>query len=375
MWSVVAVGLLASSTACVGATGVHTIAGPRHTSKPVVEARTVTRVTAPLIPQCVGSLTTELEAGQLLMVLVADPSQAGDLAAVGAVGGYALTGDQQGDVRAAIASVGARSHLPLLVSGDEEGGTVQRLRTVLGLLPSAAKLVSQGSAAAAGAKFADYAQKMASLGFNMNLGPSLDVGAGSALGTRSFGNTVDTVSSYGNQVIAGVRRGGLIPVAKHWPGIGGGTVDPHVGESQLASIQQLRQRDEVPFDRAIAAGVPALMVSHATIPGLTGVIPASLSHEAITDELRGREHFDGVVVTDSLGMGAVSATGLNDASAAVRAIEAGADIALISDPKFVAAAHRGIVNAVNSGQLTKAQLDRSVARVLVLKGITGGCPV
>jgi len=308
------------------------------------------------------------------MVLVSAPAAAGDLVASGKIGGYALTGDQQGDLHAAIAAVTPKNGLPVLVSGDEEGGTVQRLRAALGLLPSAAKMAASGTAAQAGSRFAAYAHKMADLGFAMNLGPSLDVGSGSGLGTRSFGDDVATVSEYGNAVIAGVREAGLVPVTKHWPGIGGGASDPHAGPSPVASIDQLRTRDLVPFDRAIAAGVPAIMVSHAAVPGLTDGVPASLSRAAITGELRGREHFDGLVVTDSLGMGAVSAQKLSDAQAAVVAIEAGADIALVSDPKFVVDAHRLLLAAITSGELPAAQLDRSIARVLIVKGVKGPCP-
>ena len=375
--------MVAMATAsCAGATSIHAAPPTRlsaFAARPVASATVQPAAaraptTQPPIPACVATLTPEAKASQLLMALVPEPAAAGDLVASGKIGGYALTGDQQGDLRAAIAAITPKSKLPLLVSGDEEGGTVQRLRAVLGLLPSAAKMASNGSPTQAGSRFATYAHKMADLGFAMNLGPSLDVGGGSGLASRSFGNDVAKVSAYGNAVIAGVREAGLVPVAKHWPGIGGGTADPHTGASPVASIDQLRTRDLVPFDRAIAAGVPAIMVSHAAIPGLTNGVPASLSKVAITGELRGREHFDGLVVTDSLGMGAVSDQKLGNAEAAVVAIEAGADIALISDPKYVADAHRRLVAAIASGGLPAAQLDRSVARVLLVKGVSGACP-
>lgn len=358
---------------CAGATAVHRVALHDATSS---SRRTAVqrRIRQRPLPACVGALDDDAKVAQLLMVLVGAPSLALDAVASGQVGGYALTGDQQGELGAAIADVGAHARLPLLVSGDEEGGTVQRLRSLLGALPSAASLASSGDAAGAGKRFEAYGEKMRALGFNMNLGPSLDVGSGSGLGTRSFGDSVRTVESYSSAVIAGVRRAGLVPVAKHWPGIGGGSIDPHSGASPLDSIDALRRRDLLPFERAIRDGVPAIMVTHAIVPGLTAELPASLSRAAITDELRKREGFDGVVVTDSLGMGAVSAAGFGDATGAARAIEAGADIALISDPRHVAESHQALVAALAAGDLDRAQLDRSVARVLELKGITGACP-
>lgn len=364
--------LVVASVGCAGATAVHRVgAGPQASIERVTARRTSTP--RPL-PACVGELDDDEKVSQLLMVLVGDPSLALDAVAAGQVGGYALTGEQSGDLAAAIATVNAAARFPLLVSGDEEGGTVQRLRSLLGALPSASALASSTDPAGAGTRFGEYGEKMRALGFTMNLGPSLDVGSGSGLGSRSFGESVRTVENFASAVIAGVRRAGLVPVAKHWPGIGGGSVDPHAGPSSLASIETLRARDIVPFRRAIRDGVPAIMVSHAIVPGLDATTPVSLSRAAVTGELRGREHFDGVVITDSLGMGAVSAAGYGDASGAARSIAAGVDIALISDPRHVAEAHRAVLDAVAAGQIAHVQLDRSVARVLELKGITAGCP-
>lgn len=360
----------------VGVLGVCALAACAGATDATVVADSTTTTIAPTttlapLPACVSRLSVEQKAGQLIMVLVPSPAAAGDLVASGRVAGYALVGDQDPNVGAEVAAVAARSTLPVLASGDEEGGTVQRFRTVLGPIPSAAKLAASGPKAAA-ATFGEYASKLRGLGLNMNFGPSLDVGTGSGLGTRSFGDTVDGVSTMGDAVIAAVRAAGLIPVAKHWPGIGGGTADPHKSASPVAPIDNLRARDLVPFERAFAAGLDAVMVSHAIIPGLTDGAPASLSPAAITGELRGRERYDGLVVTDSLGMGAVAS--LHDPTAAtVLAISAGADLALVSTAAAVPAAHSGLVGAINGGQIPAAQIDRSVGRVLRAKGITGGC--
>src|SRR5690606_2902657 len=135
---------------------------------------------------------------------------------------------------------------------------------------------------------------MRELGFNMNFGPVADVGSGSDLGSRSFGDEPTVVAGFSDAVIGAQQAAGLISVVKHWPGIGGGSSDPHTELDDLAPIGQLRAADLVPFESAFRAGVPAVMVAHAVVPGLTAEgEPASLSRAAITDELRGREGFSG----------------------------------------------------------------------------------
>jgi beta-N-acetylhexosaminidase len=226
----------------------------------------------------------------------------------------------------------------------------------------------------AASTFGDYAGRMAGLGLNMNLGPAADVGTGAGLANRTFGDDPDTVLSYASAISAAVRAAGVVPVPKHWPGIGSGDVDPHQGATTVDDIETLRSGDLRVFDGLFDAGVPAVMVSHALIPGLTDDRPASLSAAAITDELRGRQGFSGVVITDSLGMGAVSAK-FDNPRAALESIVAGADIALLSGVAFVEAATALLVTAVSDGTLPMEQLDASVDRILRLKGITGPCPL
>jgi beta-N-acetylhexosaminidase len=346
-------------------------AKPKPTETTVASESTTT--TEPPLPACVAALPIEAKAGQLLVVLVTDPRSIAAQLADGTIGGYSIVGSPASDLAAAMAAVVRPNGIPLLVAGDEEGGTVQRLRTILGEIPSARSLAQSSQPEVAAATFAAYARKLHDMGFNMNLGPSLDIGSGSGLGTRTFGDDAETVAAYGLANIAAVREVGVTPVAKHWPGIGGGTADPHVTASPIAALGELQSRDLIPFRRAIDAGVPAIMVSHAIVPDLSDGLPASLSRKAITDELRGAEHFNGLVITDSLGMGAVKLHA-DEPHAAVLSIAAGADIALLADAGAAASARQLIVDAVAGGTLSAAQLDRSVARVLAVKGITGPCP-
>ena len=326
------------------------------------------------LPACVGELTVEQKASQLLMVLASAPGQAAAAVSERKVGGYSLIGTQAADVGDQNAMIAAQSPFPLLVSSDEEGGLVQRLRDVLGPLPSAATVASTMSVGEATVAFQNYAARMRQLGFNMNFGPVLDVGTGSGLGERAFGTDVETVTNFGLGVMTATSQAGVIPVVKHWPGIGSGGADPHRSATPVPALSVLETLDLVPFDRAIALGAPAIMISHATVPELTEGLPASLSSAAVTGVLRGEKGYTGLVVTDSLGMTAVTMH-VPEPQAAVMSIGAGSDIALLSGIAVVEESYNAMVAAITDGRLPAAQIDQSVGRVLRAKGITGSCPV
>lgn len=352
------------------------LAGCTGTSSSQIEVRAepepVDPTTTTTPPDCAEQLPPAAQAGQLLMTMVTSPTLATEVVASGQVTGFGLKGRQSSDVGEEVAAAVADAPVTPFVAGDEEGGTVQRLDQSLDSLPSAAEM-ADGTPSEAGALFADYAASMRELGFNMNFGPVADVGSGSDLGTRSFGDDAATVATYTDAIISAQEDAGIASVVKHWPGIGGGGSDPHVQLDSLAPIDELRADDLVPFDRAIAAGASGIMVAHAVVPGLTAEgEPASLSRAAITDELRGRQGFDGLVVTDSLGMGAVVNTVAQD-EAALRSIQAGADIALLSGTDVVTGAHALVTDAIATGVIPIEQVLASVRRVLAAKGIEGPC--
>lgn len=361
--AVVPTGLIAAGCAGTGAdqVAVH----PKARAK-------AEQTTTSAAPDCAQSLPIEAQAAQLLLVMVTSPTSATKVIADGLVGGFGLKGNQTKDVGDQIAAAVRDAPIAPFVGADEEGGTVQRLRLALGDLPSAAQQ-AKGSPEDAAKVMGRQASGMKRLGFNVNFAPVADVGSGSGLGTRSYGTDPATVSKYVDAVWPAIRSAGLLPVLKHWPGIGGGTADPHQQLTRLADISTLRSNDLVPFDRAIDDGAPAVMVTHAEVPGLTGRgEPASLSSAAITGELRGRERFDGLVMTDSLGMGAIAKLG-TQAEAAEKAITAGADVAMLSGTDVVADAHKRLVDAITSGRIPSAQVLASVRRVLKAKGVDGPC--
>jgi beta-N-acetylhexosaminidase len=360
-----AVAVALGAAACTGTSTTQVEVKAATTEKPAA-----TTTTSP--PDCAEMLPPEAQAAQLLMAMVRAPTAATELVAAGTLGGIALKGDQTSDVGEQITEAIASTPLPVTVASDEEGGTVQRMRLATGRIPSAAAM-AEGTPQEAAQVMAEHSARIRELGVTMNFAPVADVGSGSGLGTRSFGEDPMIVSSFVEALLPAISGAGVVPVVKHWPGLGSGGPDPHQKLPTLDELAVLRGRDLVPFDRAIAAGAPAVMVTHAAVPGLTGDgEPASLSRAAITGELRGRQGFDGLVVTDDLEMGAVSNLTTQD-QAAELAIAAGADVALVGSPDVVPDTHARLVDAINAGRLAEDQVVASVRRVLATKGITGPC--
>jgi beta-N-acetylhexosaminidase len=262
---------------------------------------------------------------------------------------------------------------------DEEGGVVQRMANLVGSIPSARQMGATMTPAQIEQLAFGLAQRMRAAGVTMDLSPVLDVDGGqgpnnfNADGTRSFSANVATASSDGVAFATGLRNGGIVPVVKHFPGLGGATGNTDVTAAATQSWSALQSGGLLPFEAAIAAHVPAVMVANATVPGLTNQ-PASVSAAVITGILRGRLGFQGLVITDSLSAVALSASGYTVPRAAVAALGAGADMVLYNaDPSTVAAVTSqtvsAIVSAVNAGTLSRAALETAVGRVLAAKGV------
>jgi beta-N-acetylhexosaminidase len=256
------------------------------------------------------------------------------------------------------------------IATDEEGGSVARLADVIGPLPSARQMVGQWTPAHVQAVMAAHAAAMWNLGVIMDLAPVLDTASPNNTiaeeNQRSFSENGQTAAAYGIAFANGLRASGVVPVVKHFPGLGHASANTDLGPATVPSLAELEANDLIPFEQAIARGVPAIMVSHASVPGLTGTVPASLS-PATYQFLRNHLHFTGVTMTDSLGAGAISAAGYSQASAAVAAIEAGANMVMINrialQPTLSA-----LQQAIGSGVLSLNQVDASVAQILVSKG-------
>ncbi len=268
-----------------------------------------------------------------------------------------------------------RSHpeLPLFISIDQEGGMVARLdHEGMSRIPGNMTLGAAGDVGLTEAAAVLAAKEMLALGINFNFAPCIDVNnnpSNPVIGVRSFGEDPLKVAEHGNAAIRGYQQTGVIATAKHFPGHGDTAVDSHRGLAVVPhDKERLSQIELLPFREAINAGVDAIMTAHVIFPAFEPEeIPATLSRRVLTDLLRGELGYEGVIVTDCLEMHAISKScGIPEG--AVQAIEAGADIVLVSHTLTdQIAAIQAVHEAVLSGRLSEQRIDQSVERVLALK--------
>ncbi len=268
-----------------------------------------------------------------------------------------------------------------VVMADEEGGAVQRLANLVGSIPSARQMGATMTPAAIEQAALVTGRRLRAAGVTMDLAPVLDVDGGAgpnatdADGTRSFSAQEPIAAADGVAFATGLERAGVVPVVKHFPGLGGATGNTDLEPASTPPLATLERVGLRPFVAAIRAGVPAVMVSNATVPGLTSV-PASISRAAIDGLLRDQLGFRGLVVTDSLSAKSLSDLGYSVPAASVAAIASGADLVLFNaDPDRVGAVTASIVQAelaaVSTGRLAPASLREAAAEVLAAKHVPG----
>jgi beta-N-acetylhexosaminidase len=283
------------------------------------------------------------------------------------VGGIVLFGSPSRSLGSQLAAIRAASpDGRILVSSDEEGGSVQRLTRLLGPLPSARKVGSSMTTAAARELASRYGSGMRRLGVNVSLAPVADVGIRRSYiyrEGRAFSTDPSRVATFVTAWMAGLSESSVMSVAKHWPGHGS-AANTHVGSGRTPPWSKMLSRDEVPFRAAFAAEVPAVMVGHLIVPGLTeSGTPATMSKRAMA-YLRKAAGANTLLITDALTMGAVtSAMHQTAEQAAVRSLIAGCDFALINTGNPMKAA-RAIERAIRQGRLPRDQAIASASRVL-----------
>lgn len=262
-----------------------------------------------------------------------------------------------------------QSHVPLLIAMDAEWGLGMRLDSVrsfprqmmLGATRDTELVFRMGSA---------IAYQCRRLGVHVDFAPDVDVNnnAGNpVINSRSFGEDKYSVSRLSLAYMRGLQKNGVIACAKHFPGHGNTNVDSHKDLPIIASsLPQLDTLELYPFKQQIAAGIKSIMVAHLEVPALdtTPHVPTTLSKNAVTNLLKNRLGFNGLIFTDALGM--VGVTKYFPAGEAdLRAFEAGNDILLFSQDVPIAAAK--IKNALDSGIIPAASLETSVKKILAAK--------
>lgn len=254
---------------------------------------------------------------------------------------------------------------PPFLAVMEEGGTSSPIANRLGytLLPAASELSTVEDAFSTGLRLAEY---LVPLGINLDIAPVIDVliDRSATLWDRSFGLDPIQVTNLSSAFAAGMRQGGLIPCFCHFPGEGNITGDLNTGKSTTRrTLNEMRTNELLPFYRAVTEEAEIIQVSHETVSALDSV-PASLSSAVVTQLLRNEMGYQGVVMTDSLRMGAIT-TSYQPGDAAIRALQAGADLLLL--PADLSAAVSGIKKALQQGTLTEERIDESVERIIALK--------
>ncbi|MFE9748797.1 glycoside hydrolase family 3 protein [Saccharothrix saharensis] len=269
------------------------------------------------------------------------------------------------------------SAVPALISTDQEHGVVSRIGAPATLFPGNMALGAArdpGSAATA-ARIAG--RELRAMGVNQDFAPVADVNVNAlnpVIGVRSFAEDPELTARLVEAQVRGYEGSGVSATAKHFPGHGDTAVDSHTGLPVIGhSREEWERLDAPPFQRAIEAGVDSIMTAHIVVPALDpSGDPATLSRPIITGILRDRLGYDGVVITDSLGMAGVRQK-YGDDRVPVLALKAGVDQLLM--PPNIDLAHNAVLKAVRDGELTERRIDQSVRRILRMKaerGLFGG---
>ena len=263
----------------------------------------------------------------------------------------------------AIRTAGKAGGATPIVCTDQEGGVI---RNVVWAPPARAQAGQRPGADARAA-----ARALRKEGINVTLAPVADVptSADSALASRAFSSNAEEAATATKAAVEGWRAGGVAATAKHFPGLGGATVNTDHGSATVRSGAPTRN-DLAPFRAAIAAKVPLIMSSHAVYPRLDGARIASQSPAILNDLLRGDLNYEGVVMTDSIEAAAVRATGTTE-QVAVRSVRAGNDIVLTTGRGSWIRVYRALLAEARSSRSFRALVRASAGRVLALQRSLG----
>ncbi len=264
---------------------------------------------------------------------------------------------------------GELGQLPLFLAVDEEGGDVARCADTIGTTKFSPMYdyKEQGESTAYSNAYT-IAKDISGIGFNLDFAPVADTWSNpenTVIGKRAYSDDFAEAAALVASAVKGFKDGGVYCSLKHFPGHGDTKEDSHLGTATASKTpDELANEEYLAFESGIKAGADMVMVGHITVTSIDDQ-PATISEKIIKDELRGRLGYDGVVVTDSLAMGAV-ADMYDSGELAVKVIEAGADILLM--PQDVKSAVSALEEAVKSGQISEERIDESLRRILILKG-------
>lgn len=342
------------------------------------------------IDSCLEDMTLEEKAAQLFIIQPEAILDVGTAVAAGdatreainqnPVGGFIYFGDNlqsKEQTQEMLKNVQTysmeRTGFPAFLSVDEEGGTVARVAGTgnfdIPKIGDMADIGAAGDVDAAKQVGEDIGSYLAELGFNLDFAPVADVLSNpenTVVRDRSFGNDPELVSDMAIAVSDGLEEKGILSTYKHFPGHGATSADTHKGYAYTdKTLEELEACELIPFQRCIADGAKIIMAAHISAPNVTGDdTPTSLSKTMVTDILREKMGYTGLVVTDAMNMGAITEE-YTSAEAAVKALQAGVDVVLM--PENYQQAYQGVLDAVADGTLTEERINESVTRILTVK--------
>lgn len=364
----------------VAATGRAAVAGEDGWVTSTLEKMTLEEKVGQLFIQNVyGSTATTADARNLPLYGVATPAEVVRKYRLGGVIYFAWTDSVQNPAQIVGLSNGlqhaaldraTKAPVPLQIAIDQEGGVVTRIGPPATQFPGAMALGAGRSTADARTAGAIAGRELIAMGVNTNFAPVCDVNVNAlnpVIGTRSFSSHADLAAELAAAQVAGYQRdGGVSSSAKHFPGHGDTATDSHVAFPVITHTrEQWEAVDAPPFRAAIREGIDMIMTAHLAFPALDDSgDPATLSRAIMTGVLREELGFDGVIVTDSLGMQGVRDR-YGDAEVAVRALLAGVDQLLMSPA--MDEAYAAVLAAARSHRIRPHELNAKVTRVLRLK--------
>ena len=329
-------------------------------------------------------MTVEEKVGQLFIIRTPNGAQTADSEPLNSllkeypVGGilfFAPNIQTPAQITAFTSALQEGRKIPLFLSIDEEGGTVTRIAKNsafdVKIYKSAAAVAKNGDpqeAADMGYTIGSYLKQY---GFNLNFAPVADVNTNPknpVIGVRAFSSDPVVADQMAKAMAKGLQQAGVAPVFKHFPGHGDTKEDSHDGLATVnKTLDELQNCELIPFRNLPENS--CVMVGHIALPKVAEPhIPATLSKTVVTDLLRGQMGFEGVIVTDSLAMGAIQNT-YSAGDAAVLAVQAGCDILL--DPANIPSAYYNLLSAVQEGKISEERIAESVYRILCLKDSLG----
>jgi beta-N-acetylhexosaminidase len=271
------------------------------------------------------------------------------------------------ELRALAAEIRCAAPKPVLIGVDQEGGEQFALAPPFTEWPSAAALGRIGDAALVEEIAAAMGRELRAAGANLDFAPMLDLHIqpeSPITRERSFGADPELVARLGRAFARGLRAGGVLACAKHFPGHGDTRTDPHFDLPMFSgTLERLESNELVPFAAAIADSVPLIMTAHILLPQVDAARPASLSRRILTGLLREQMGFHGAILADDLGMGAI-AKNFSAGQAAVETFAAGAELAMLChDESAVAPALDAVAGALDAGRFDAREWKASAARI------------